>query len=146
FVTRGYRTDTLQIQEFSVFGAPEPADVVVSAVHPELRLAAGGWNRAEVALRNESAGPVEVELEAEVDGPPPATLEQHAVTPAADSEDAVGVALRNPGVAAGESTRTVRARDAEGRSATTRIELKHTDNLALNDTDAPWPAAFSRTH
>lgn len=146
FLTRGYRTDTLQIQEFSVFGAPEAADVVVSAVHPELRHAAGGWNRAEVVLRNESAGPVEVELEAEVDGPIAATLEQEAVTLAADSEDTVGVELRNPGVAAGESTLTVRARDAEGRSATTRIKLKHTDNLALNDTDAPWPAAFSRTH
>lgn len=126
-----------------------------------LPLADGGWNRAQVRVANGGRRPARVSLEATTDAGGRIDVRPSARTLLLRGGESrlVAVELRADGVAAGESTLTVRARTGGGHghggghrrrggrggstsgatSATATVALRHTDDVARNDAGTPFP-------
>lgn len=121
--------------------------LTVSAAHPDLPLAAGGWNRATVTVTNTGSRPLPVEMLAE---PPDGVTAEPVDSPTTVEPGAsadLSVDLRNnAGPAEGTADLDVitQVADTPGASAvTTTLRLHFSDNLALNALATPWPSAFA---
>jgi hypothetical protein len=116
--------------------------LTVEPVSRAIPLADGGANLAEVVVTNHSGRPARVELAAASGSgitatpPAPTSVPAHAAV-------VIPVRVSDDGVASGSSTLTVTGRAENGATATARVALHHSDNLALNTDEAPYPAVIA---
>ena len=105
-------------------------------------LAAGGANLAEVVVTNHSGSPTRVDLAASSGSgitaapPAPTTVPAHASV-------VIPVSVSDDGVASGSTPLLLTGRADNGATATARVVLHHSDNLALNTDEAPYPAVVA---
>jgi hypothetical protein len=116
--------------------------LTVEPVARAIPLADGGANLAEVVVTNHSGRPARVELAAASGSgitatpPAPTSVPAHAAV-------VMPVRVSDDGLASGSSTLTVTGRADNGATATARVVLHHSDNLALNTDEAPYPAVVA---
>jgi hypothetical protein len=108
-----------------------------------LPLASGGWNRASAALANNAPHPVDVDVAANAPSGVTATLDEAHVTVPAGGTATVNVDLTQTGQASGTGELTIIGHTSTGVAATASTQLRYSDNLALNPTGTPFPAAFA---
>jgi hypothetical protein len=106
-------------------------------------LAAGGFNQSDVRIANRASRALTVDLVATTAEGIAAGLDPARLELAPGEQRTIAVTLHNAGRNTGTSELTIVARNASGVEARTAIELRHTDNLALNGLGAPWPAALA---
>lgn len=112
--------------------------LTMEPLEPALSLADGGFNRAQVVVTNHSSRPAQVTLAAST-RPGIAADAPHELTIGAGEAAVVPVGLRDAGVDAGTSTLTLDARADNGARAEATVALRHSADLALNATGAPFP-------
>ncbi|MGW2311755.1 glycosyl hydrolase [Actinomadura luteofluorescens] len=113
--------------------------LTAEALEPELPLADGGYNRANVLVTNASGRAANVTVTASAAEGISAEPERGRVAVPAGGSVTVPVGLRGKGVASGASTLKVTARSDAGPSAVTAVTLRHSGDLALNPGGTPFP-------
>ncbi|SNS45990.1 F5/8 type C domain-containing protein [Actinomadura meyerae] len=113
--------------------------LTAEALEPELPLADGGYNRANVLVTNASGRAADVTVTASSAEGITAKPEHGRVKVPARGSVTVPVELRDKGVASGTSALKVTVRSDAGPSAATAVTLRHSGDLALNPGGAPFP-------
>lgn len=119
------------------YAATSPV-LTVEAQQRSLPVADGGYNEAEVLVRNASDSPVTAVLTATGADGVMATAPEATAIPAGGSVT-VPIAVRNVGIGSGSSTLAVTAVASNGLDATANLTLTHSANLALNTQLTRYP-------
>jgi hypothetical protein len=119
--------------------------LTVEALEPELPLAAGGTNQARVRIANNSPLPVSVAVDVTTDDGVEATVDRPTLRiPGRSSATAL---VRVSGQReSGSSDLVIDAVAANGASGQGHVNLRHSDNLAVNATGSPYPRVWASSY
>ncbi|HZC72110.1 MAG TPA: discoidin domain-containing protein [Jatrophihabitans sp.] len=111
-----------------------------------LPLASGGWNRATLTVANNAPHPIDVDLTAQPPAGVTATLDQSHISVPAGGRTAVDVDLEQSGQTSGTGELTLSGATSNGVAASGAVQLRYTDDLAWNPSNASFPAAFASSN